>query len=214
MKITVNLVDDHKIVTDELSFVLSAEEDIEVLDIAHSKDMALSQLKQRQPDVILLDHNLDKDDESQNGHEVAKEVLKEYPEIKIMMLTMHNEPEVIVPCVSAGIHGYMLKSEQDADFGSAIRKLHLHGQYFSPSIAKDLALTIRKHTEEKIPLSSREKEVLVCLFKGASTKAIADQLFISTHTVDSHRKNLIQKFEANNSVHLIYLALQKGYLRV
>jgi DNA-binding NarL/FixJ family response regulator len=88
------------------------------------------------------------------------------------------------------------------------------GYYFSPSVAKDLALSIRKHNEQKIDLTEREQEVLECLYTGSSTKEIAETLFISHHTVDSHRKNLIHKFEAKNSIHLIYLALQKGFLRV
>ena len=216
MKITVNLVDDHKVVTEGLSFILGNEEDIEVLDTAQSGAIALVQLAERTPDVVILDYSLTEKESNEvsTGLDVAKTILERYPSIKIMMLTMHNKPEIIMPCISLGIHGYMLKSEEDADFAAAIRELVYKGCYFSPSVTKDLALGLRKHKEENIALTAREREVLECLYTGASTKEIAMSLFISHHTVDSHRKNLIQKFEAKNSVHLIYLALKKGVLRV
>jgi len=216
MSITVNLVDDHRVVTEGLSFILGSEEGVQVQDIAHSGAKALAQLKVRTPDVVLLDYSLSEDnsDESANGLQIAETILKRHATVKIMMLTMHNTSEVIVPCIALGVHGYMLKSEEDADFSAAIHHLVRKGYYFSPSVAKDLALSIRKHNEQKIDLTDREQEVLEALFTGSSTKEIAEALFVSHHTIDSHRKNLINKFEARNSVHLIYLALQKGYLSV
>ena len=216
MSITVNLVDDHKVVTEGLSFILGNEKGIEVLDVAQSGEKALAQMAVRVPDVVILDYSLseDKSDDTSNGLQIAETILERYPTVMVMMLTMHNKPEVIAPCISLGVHGYMLKSEEDSDFAAAIHQLIRKGYYFSPSVAKDLALSIKKHNEEKTNLSHREQEVLECLYTGSSTKEIAEALFISHHTVDSHRKNLIHKFEAKNSIHLIYLALQKGFLKV
>jgi two-component system nitrate/nitrite response regulator NarL len=214
MSITVNLLDDHKVVTEGLSFILGNEEGIEVLDIAQTGAKALAQMKVRTPDIVLLDYSISEDAETATGLQIAETILERHPSVKIMMLTMHNTPEVIVPCIALGVHGYMLKSEEDSDFAAAIHQLTRKGYYFSPSVAKDLALSIRKHNEQKIDLTEREQEVLECLYTGSSTKEIAETLFISHHTVDSHRKNLIHKFEAKNSIHLIYLALQKGFLRV
>ena len=216
MSITVNLVDDHKVVTEGLSFILGNEKGIEVLDVAQSGAKALAQMAVRLPDVVILDYSLseDKSDDTSNGLQIAETILERYPTVMVMMLTMHNKPEVIAPCISLGVHGYMLKSEEDSDFAAAIHQLIRKGYYFSPSVAKDLALSIKKHNEEKTNLSHREQEVLECLYTGSSTKEIAEALFISHHTVDSHRKNLIHKFEAKNSIHLIYLALQKGFLKV
>lgn len=216
MSITVNLVDDHKVVTEGLSFILGNEKGIEVLDVAQSGEKALAQMAVRLPDVVILDYSLseDKSDDTSNGLQIAETILERYPTVMVMMLTMHNKPEVIAPCISLGVHGYMLKSEEDSDFAAAIHQLIRKGYYFSPSVAKDLALSIKKHNEQKTNLSHREQEVLECLYTGSSTKEIAEALFISHHTVDSHRKNLIHKFEAKNSIHLIYLALQKGFLKV
>lgn len=216
MKITVSMVDDHRIVTNGISMILGEEEHIEVLDIAHTAAMAIAQLKTRIPDVLLLDYSLGEESEQEevNGLTLAKHVLQEYPSVKIMMLTMHNSPDVIVPCITSGVHGYMIKSEKNADIVESIKQLHGDGHYFSPEVAKDLALSIRKHSMESVSLSEREQEVLNYLYKGSNTKEIAECLFISHHTVESHRKSLIQKFEAKNSVHLIYLALHKGHLKL
>jgi DNA-binding NarL/FixJ family response regulator len=215
MKISVNLIDDHQIVTDGLASILSNQADIEVLDVAQSGTMALAQLARRTPDIVLLDYSLDQGgDNDFNGLKVAETIIERHPEVKIMMLTMHDKSKVIVPCVSAGVHGYMLKSEKNADFGAAIRHLYQHGHYFSPEVAKDLATKMRSHNEGAIDLSDREQEVLEALYRGASTREIATKLYISHHTVESHRKSLIQKFDAKNSVHLIYLALKQGFLSI
>ncbi|MEM9050793.1 MAG: response regulator transcription factor [Bacteroidota bacterium] len=214
--IAVNLVDDHQIVTDGLSLILAEDSGIEVWDVAQSGSMAIAQLLDRTPDVIILDYSLGKEANGDefNGLKTAEVILEKYPDVKIMMLTMHDSAEIIAPCITAGVHGYMLKSEKNADFGLAIRHLYQHGHYFSPEIAQDLAMTLRKHSEDSIQLSKREQEVLNSLFIGSGTKEIAEQLLISRHTVESHRKNLMQKFAAKNSVHLIYLALKKGYLKL
>jgi DNA-binding NarL/FixJ family response regulator len=216
MKITVNLVDDHRIVTDGIAMILNEDEDIEIMDIAQSGSMALAQLTTRTPDVLVLDYSLGEkgEEENLNGLKIAEQVLEKYPDVKIMMLTMHDNHEVIVPCITAGVHGYMVKSEKNADIVVSIKHLYEHGHYFSPEVAKDLAVSIRKHSMENVSLSEREQEVLDHLYKGSSTKEMAEKLFISHHTVESHRKSLIQKFEAKNSVHLIYLALHKGHLKV
>ncbi len=216
MKISLNLVDDHSIVTDGLQLILSGDNDIEILDIARTGEMALAQLKVQVPDVVLLDYSLGNGGEQNklNGLGVAIEIMGRHNHVKIMMLTMHDSPEIIVPCITAGVHGYMLKSEKNADIAAAIKHLYQYGFYFSPEIAKDLALTLRKYKESNIQLTQRELDVLQSLYQGGNTKEIAEALFISPHTVESHRKSLIQKFEAKNSVHLIYLALQRGYLKV
>jgi DNA-binding NarL/FixJ family response regulator len=217
MKIKVNIVDDHKVVTDGLRVILDGSDDMEVLNVANSGELALAQLRQEsRPDVLLLDYSL-KNPEGKpqmNGLETAEKVLSDYPTVRILMLTMHHDPEIIVPCVSAGVQGYMLKSEKDGDIGEAIRRLHLNGHYFSPEVARYLAVHTSKFDTEELAVSNREQEVLELLFQGMTTREIADELYLSHHTVESHRKNLINKFEARNSVHLIYLALKKGYLKV
>lgn len=216
MKIKVSIVDDHKVVTDGLRVILNGEHDIEVLNVANSGEAALAQLKNGGvPHVMVLDYGLyGSSGEQMNGLKTAEYILDGYPEVKILMLTMHQSLDFIVPCISAGVQGYMLKSEKNGDVAQAIRHLHLYGHYFSPEVAKDLALNSKKFNNDRFIVTDREQEVLNLLFEGYTTKEIAEKLFLSYHTVESHRKNLIQKFGAKNSVHLIYLSLKKGYLAV
>lgn len=214
-KLKVHIVDDHQVIADGLQLMLGNHPDIEVSGVDHTGEMALARLVNTVPDVVLMDYSLSRPDtEALNGLETAERILAEYSSVKIMMLTMHDAPNVIVPCVAAGVHGYMLKSERNSNVASAILALGRQGFYFSPSIAKDLAANMRKHSQDNGAVTEREREVLECLFKGGSTRDIADELFISIHTVDTHRRNLIQKLEAKNSIHLIYIALKKGILKV
>jgi DNA-binding NarL/FixJ family response regulator len=216
MKIKVNLVDDHKVVTDGLRLILSHHEDIQILDIASSGEQLLSQLVKRQPDIIVLDYSLTDQNNSSamNGFDTSKKVMALYSDIKILILSMHGSKEIIVPCVEYGIHGYMLKSENDFDIYQAIKRLYLQGQYFSPEIANQLVSTMRQYHQEFIHITDREKIVLEYIFTGMSAIEIGDKLCISARTVNTHRNHLFEKFEVNNTVHLIYKALQKGTLKI
>lgn len=111
----------------------------------------------------------------------------------LLFLAMHNSADKIVKCVEAGVHGYMLKSEPNFDIAKAIREIHSQGHYFSPEISLHLAANLHRFKQNRIELTKREKEVLEALFKGNSTAEIADLLFISTNTVETHRKNLMKQ---------------------
>jgi DNA-binding NarL/FixJ family response regulator len=215
MVIKVNLVDDHKVVTDGLRLILSHHEDIEILDIASSGEQLLAQLVERQPDIITLDYNLTDQYNSTalNGLETAKKVMALYPDVKILILSMHVSEDVIVPCVESGIHGYMLKSENDFDIYKAVKRLYEQGQYFSPEIATQLVASIRHFHEEIIHITEREQVVLENLFTGKSVREIGDKLYISSRTVETHRKHLFFKFKVKNTIQLIYKAVQLGILK-
>jgi DNA-binding NarL/FixJ family response regulator len=179
-------------------------------------DSVMAKIVSSPVDVLVLDYSLSNDykKEVKNGLDLAKKVMEQYSDIRIMMLTMHDIPEVIVPCVEAGIHGYMLKSDSDFDIAIAIRKLVETGQYFSPSVARNLALSMHQFYLNRIELSPRELEVLDQVFQGNTAKEIGSNLFISPQTVESHRKKLLSKFEAKNSIHLLRKALDKGFLKL
>lgn len=213
--IKVNLVDDHKVVSHGLKFVLDGSKDIKVINVAQSGEQLQAQLITQLPDVIVMDYSFGTHgrDNTRNGLEISSEVLAKYPDIKILMLTMHSSPEIIVPVVEAGIHGYMLKSERDFDIATAITRLHSEGHYFSPEIAPQLALNIKRYRENHIDVTEREQQVLEVMFGGNSAKEIAEVLFISPKTVETHRKHLLEKFGAKNSLHLVYKALKMDYLK-
>ena len=208
------LADDHQVVLDGLLSVLEDETDIKVLGTARSGKEVELLLKAETPEVLVLDYSFrdQKDDSPQSGLEIAQILLKKYPDLNILMLTMHDGSDKIVKCIEAGVQGYMLKSEPDFDIARAIREIAKNGHYFSPEISTQLAINIIQYKQNRIELTKREQEVLEALFRGNSTSEIAELLFISNNTVETHRKNLMSKFEARNAVHLVYLAQQKGFL--
>lgn len=210
------LADDHQVVLDGLQSVLEDEDDIVVIGTARHGQEVMDLLSKECPDVLVLDYSFgdQRAKQLQNGRDIALEVLKKYPDLKLLMLTMHDGSDKIVACIEAGIHGYMLKSEPNFDIANAIRYIDQQGFYFSPEISSQLAVNIIRFKQNRIELTKREQEVLEALFEGNSTQEIADILFISPNTVETHRKNLMSKFEARNAVHLVYLAQQKGHLQI
>ncbi len=213
--ISVNLVDNQTVVIVGLKSLLSATEWINILDIAHCGEQLLRQLEERQPDMIIMDFCLsDDDDVSMNGLEAAKIVLSKYPKIKILMFTMHSTINDIVPCLECGIQGYMLKSEKNFEISYAISELFEKGHYLSPEIPPKLVADLKEIRKTKIGLSKRELEILTTIFRGNSAKEAGNILCLSPRTVETHRKNLMDKFNARNTVHMIYIALQMGILKV
>lgn len=194
--ITVSILDDHKVVTDGLRSVLNLRSDIQVTDVSNTVDSLMAQLVDRQPDVLILDYSLSSTvvGETRTGLTVAEDVLSKYPHVKILMLSMHESADVIVPCIEIGVHGYMLKSERDFDIAGAIRQVMENGAYFSPEIATQLALSIQRYKQDQIDITDRELEILEALFQGCTAKEAGIRLGISPKTVESHRKNLMEKF--------------------
>lgn len=172
--ISIILVDNQKIAIVGLKFLLSSNQWIEIIDIARSGEQLIELLEERQPDIIIMDFCFSEDDiNSMNGLEAAKIVLSKYPQIKILMLTMHSAIHDIVPCLECGIQGYMLKSEKNFDITFAIKELLEKGHYFSPEITHKLAADIKEIRKTKISLSKRELEILATIFQGNSAKEMS-----------------------------------------
>lgn len=215
-KIKVNFLDDHKIVTEGLHSALSKKADIEILDIAHSGEQLLSQLVNRQPDIIITDYSLTDhpNDNVLNGLETAIKVMALYPNIKILMMSFSDDPEVIIPCIESGIHGYILKGEKKFNIYNAVKQVFEEGQYFSSEITSHLARNMRHFKEEQVILAKREIEILGLLFNGKTAKEIGILLNISKRTVDNVRNRMLEKFDARNSFEMIQKALMQGILKV
>jgi two-component system response regulator NreC len=181
----------------EIEIIGEAEDGLELLEI----------LKTKQPDVILLDVSMPR----LNGIDAALKIKDLYPEINIVFLSMHEEPEYVLKCVKNGASAYLMKNVEKEELVLAIKKVAKGKKYFSPNIAMLLAqgLTeMREHERDKIDITPREKEVLELVAKGLSTKLIADKLFLSNRTVDTHRLNLLKKFNAQNTAELIMKAIE------
>ena len=210
MSIRVALVDDHAIVRAGLRQVLEADSGFEVVGEAGTAAAAITLVRELRPDVVLLDINLP--DES--GLKVAEAIRQ--PGVRLLMLSVHDDREIVRESVRIGAHGYLRKDTTPADLRAAIRAVHAGDAWFSPSVARTLAEAIRDQPaavpESLERLTEREREVLVRIARGLSNKEIAGELGISVRTVESHRDSLMRKTGMKNVAALTRLAIEAGML--
>jgi DNA-binding NarL/FixJ family response regulator len=204
---TINLllVDDHQMVLEGLRALLAASKDVSIKGaFTHGAD-ALSFLENNDIDVILLDINLP----GMNGYELCKHIKKKYPAIKVIALSTHTERSGITRMIQNGASGYLSKSADSKQLLEAIQAVQANSIYLGDEIQLELAspgsTTLPK-------LTRREKEVLTLIAEGKTTSQMAEDLFLSHLTVETHRRNIMTKFEVNNSAALIKLALENGLI--
>lgn len=198
MAITVFIVDDHFMVIEGIRSLLQNERSIEWAGHAMNAESCMSFLKNRQPDVILMDINLPE----KNGIELCKEVKEAYPNIFIIGLSTFNQLSFIQKMLDNGASGYTLKNATQDELMEAITTVAEGKRHITGEVAQ----TLRKESESGIVLTRREKEVLELIANGMTNAMIAQHLFISITTVDTHRKNLLAKFDVNNTASLIKTA--------
>ena len=180
--------------------LLQYEKNIEWMGHAMNANSCLAFLKNQQPDIILMDISLP----DKNGIELCKEVKEMYPGIFIIGLSTFNQQSFIQKMMENGASGYVLKNASQVELMEAIQSVIKGKIYFSEEAAKTLHNTIKPNNK----VSRREKEVLELIAEGLTTNEIAEKLFISMTTVDTHRKNLLSKFETKNTASLIHIATQ------
>jgi DNA-binding NarL/FixJ family response regulator len=210
-KINVLVVDDHKIVRDGILSLLQDEPDICVISQAENGKDALEKIPIVLPHLILIDISMP----VMNGIECTREITKKYPEIKVLALTMLNELEHIKNMLSAGAGGYLLKNSGKEELVTAIKTVVAGQNYFSTEV-KDMIMMemVKKKSSpgkiigEKVPLTSRELDILELILQEFTNQEIADKLFISVRTVDAHRRNLLEKTGARNTAGLVKFAIE------
>jgi DNA-binding NarL/FixJ family response regulator len=212
-KIKLFLVDDHKMIREGLKTFLSDNPDFEIIAEAENGQDCLDQLKNISPDVILTDLNMPVMD----GLELTKSVKSEYPEIKIIALTMMGESQHIKQMLAEGAMGYLLKDCSEEELVLAIKNVHDGGTYYSPEVTNIIISNIRKlkpapksKVSVEMPLTEREKEVLYLILKEKNNAEIADELFISVRTVDAHKRNLLDKTGSKNVAGLVLYAVDRN----
>ena len=204
-KINVLLTDDHQLIIDGLKSLLKDQDDINVSAEANNGREALRILGFLPVDVVLMDIDMP----VMNGIETLKEVKKQYPDVKVIILSMHNEAGMIKSLIDLGANGYLLKSCTQDEVVSAIRKVAAGQASFSTDVT--MALLKPANQEQKTEfLTERETEILKMIAAGYSNKEIGDKLFISHRTVDTHRTNLMKKISVNNIAGLISYAIKNG----
>jgi two-component system, NarL family, nitrate/nitrite response regulator NarL len=201
-KIKVIIVDDHPMVLEGMSAMLGQIEFVEIAGTAANAYEAMQQLKLTTPDIVITDINMPEI----SGIELALKIRKEFPVVKIIAMSTFKERSYISQMIQNGAAGYLVKSASREEIEEAILSVYEGKLYMSLDI--NLSTADKQELTDMPVLSSREKEVLILIADGFTNPQIAGKLFISLHTVDSHRKNLLTKFAVNNTASLIKLAVK------
>lgn len=207
--IKIAILDDHPLLLEGLKNILSQQEDFSVIGCYSSSHELYNGLKNQTLDLLLLDINLAEG----NSIDLIKPILKNYPDIKIIILSVHNEYAVINSTLEEGAMGYIQKNAIVAEIILGIKTV-LSGENFLCNQTKVIVEKKNMIGLQAVPkLTRREKEILNEASLGLTTAQIASKLFISPHTVESHRKNLIEKFKTSNLSTTIKLAMEYGLIR-
>ena len=212
--IQVLLVDDHQIISDSLSLLFGTMEDIEIAGTLNDSRKVLDFLQLNEVDVLVTDLNMPHLD----GIQLTMQVRKEFPGMKILMLTVKDELDAIQDAYRAGISGYVMKKANRAELEKALRSVATGQKYFSEAVMRELMAGGGKkeesldHTDELVELTKRELQIVRLVAQELSTSEIADQLFISTGTVETHRHNVMKKIGAKNAIGIIKYAIKNKLL--
>jgi DNA-binding NarL/FixJ family response regulator len=204
------VADDHMIVRTGIRHVVEGEPDLEVVGEAASGSEALSLASRLRPDVVVLDISMP----DQSGLVVAASLRSTAHPPRVLILSMHDNPEYVLESVRAGAHGYLLKDTAGTELRNAIRAVCRGESYFSPPVASRLSAAVRGEQDHHglDQLTSREREVLLGIVRGRTNKQIAADLGISHRTVETHRESLMRKLEIHTVAGLTRFAIEAGVL--
>lgn len=205
-KIRLALVDDHRVLLDGLITMFTQDVAFEVMYSATSAEGLIRQFKPYEyPDILITDFTLP----GLTGLELSIEMKRLSPETKVALLSMHDEVAFVRDALKAGIDGYILKNIDHAELKAAIKEIFSGNAYVSPEVARMLLNDLKENDEESSQLSDREKEVLRLITQELSNRQIAEKLFISERTVETHRKNIFRKTKTTNIVGLIKATIER-----
>ena len=212
--ITVLLAEDHTIVRQGLRALLDQTDDIKVIAEVEDGREAVKRTKQIKPDVVLMDISMP----LLNGVEATRQIKKQNPDVRVLILTMHSTEEYIFQILRAGASGFLLKKSAHEELEAAIKEVHGGNTFLSPMVSKvviDEYLRKAKEGSELDPfemLTQREREVLQLIAEGNSNTKIADILYISVKTVETHKAHLMDKLDIHTRADLVKYAIEKGII--
>lgn len=206
--IKILLADDHKIVLDGLSALLEKEPDMEVVGQALDGEQVLQRLNQIDVDVLVMDIEMPR----LNGIEAMQKIRVEFPEVKVLILTMYDDGNFVMSLMKNGAYGYVLKNRSREALVGAIYAVHAGNRYYPPEIIDKVAESNAQSSED-IQLTPREIEIIQLICEGLRSKEIADRLHCAKSTVDTHRRNLMNKLRekgVENDNMLVRYAIRNG----
>jgi len=207
------LADDHTMVRHGIKKMIEESASLKVIGEASDGLELLDLLKGLPVDLVILDISMPR----LSGIEATRELKRIFPEVKVLILTMHKDSELLDQAVSVGVDGYVLKEDSDRELYSAIEKIRGGGIYISPRLSEEVTgewVRIRRGiiNPSLNCLTKREKEVLKFIAEGKSSKEIADLLFISVRTAEKHRSNIMDKLDIRKTTDLVKYYINKGYI--
>jgi DNA-binding NarL/FixJ family response regulator len=212
-KIRVLLADDHTVVRQGLRALLEAETDMAVIGEAETGRLAVQQAQKLMPDVVVMDIAMP----NLNGLEATRQITRELPSVKVLVLSSYNDDEYVHQVTEAGATGYLLKQAAATDLIKAVREARKGNAFFSPAISRRLIERYREAFSTGAPrgkttpgLTSREAEVLQLVAEGRANKQIAAELCISIKTVEKHRQQVMNKLNIHDIAGLTRYAISKG----
>ncbi|NLW07941.1 MAG: response regulator transcription factor [Clostridia bacterium] len=218
MAIRVMLVEDHVVVREGLRALLTREKDIEVVGETGAADDALALAEEASPEIVVMDLQLG---EGPSGVEVTRALLEKNPGLKVIILSMFDDEDLVFRALGAGARGYVLKRAGVEELVKAIRLVASGEAYLAPQIARRLIDGLQERLSHaraaargEPELTEREKEVLSLAAEGLTNAEIARRLYISVKTVQAHRANLMQKLGLHDRVDLVKYAIKKGFLQL
>jgi len=206
------VADDHALFRQGLKGILRGAADLEVVGEADDglELLKLLNVNKLDPHLVILDISMP----NLRGIEAIREIKTIHPKVKILIVTMHKDKEYLFQSLAAGADGYFLKKDADVELFAAVEKIRNGKNYVSPHLSEELADDWEQIRVgfAKPPLTKREREVLKLIAEGKSNKEIADLLFVSVHTVERHRANMMEKLNLKKIADLVKYAIQKGYI--
>ena len=216
--IKVVVADDHQMIIDGIKAFFIENENIHLLDSANSGEELFRILADKKVDIVITDINMP----GMDGIEITRNIKKQYPNIKVIALSMYIDKNLITEMISAGANGYVLKNTGKQDLIDAITTVHKGEKYYSSDVALKMMdaktsgesiYEYNRNADLDVNLTKREIEILKLISQEYTTPQIAEKLFISTYTVDTHRKNLIAKLDVKNVAGLVKYAVQNGLVQ-
>ena len=204
-KISVVLADDHQLFRDGMKAMLQASGEVEVVGEAAGGSVLLTVLASQNPDVVLLDISMPQT----SGIELLPVIKERFPDVKCIMLTMHEDVQYVLRSLKQGADGYLLKEADAEELRTAIREVYEGKKYFKNKISDLIVANLSGEPSPETLLSEREIQVVRLVAEGKITKEIADQLYVSTRTVETHRSRIMKKLGVANTAEMIRMAYEK-----